>query len=149
MGHDVTMPLSGTVCHRLRLATINPHTMFTHYEDIKGNTKCRNCGGLSPFDRVHTTSCSNLIEITSLSCTFSTYTFSTLTLFFGYQEEHLACKKFEQCGAGMVFCLERGANGLLTLLDVTTIPSSLASFKSSMVCHSGAGFPRWSWKRGR
>jgi len=30
----------------------------------------------------------------------------------GRQEEHLACKKFEWWGAGMVICLERGANGL-------------------------------------
>jgi len=42
------MPLSGTlVVHRLGLALINPHTKFevsmvTHYEDIKGNAKCRN-----------------------------------------------------------------------------------------------------------
>jgi len=36
---------------RLELAAINPHTKFevstiTYYEDIKGNAKCRNCGGL-------------------------------------------------------------------------------------------------------
>ena len=56
---------------------INLHTnldsVFTRYEDTKGNAKCRNLGGLgvwghprspvmSPFDRVHTTSCSTLTE---------------------------------------------------------------------------------------
>jgi len=36
---------------RLGVATINMYTkcevvMFTHYEDMKGNEKCKNCGGL-------------------------------------------------------------------------------------------------------
>jgi len=36
---------------RPELAMFNPHvkfeiSMITCYEDIKGNTKCRNCGGL-------------------------------------------------------------------------------------------------------
>jgi len=45
---DLNMPLSGMVCHQvLALATINPTTKFevpvsTHYEDMKGDTKCRN-----------------------------------------------------------------------------------------------------------
>jgi len=63
---------------------INPHTkfevcMFTHYEDMKGNAKCKNWGGLglgspkvtkmSQFDRVHMTSYSTLIETMRLLCT--------------------------------------------------------------------------------
>jgi len=64
---------------------INRHTkckisMFTHYEDMKSNAKCRNWGSLgvrvhprspamSPFDRVHATSYSTLIETMRLSCT--------------------------------------------------------------------------------
>jgi len=36
--------------------------------------------------------------------------FSALTLFVGQQEGHPACKKTEWCGAGVVICLERGAN---------------------------------------
>jgi len=47
--------------------------MFTHYEDMKGNAKCKNWGGLevrshprllamSPFDRSHMTSYSILVE---------------------------------------------------------------------------------------
>ena len=51
-------------------------SMLTHYEDMKGNAKCRNWVGLgvgspamSPFDRVHTTSYSTLIETMHLSCT--------------------------------------------------------------------------------
>jgi len=37
-------------------------------------------------------------------------TFSALTLLVGRQEGHPACKKTEWWGAGMVICLERGAN---------------------------------------
>jgi len=39
-------------------------------------------------------------------------TFSAMTLLVRHQEEHPACKKFEWCGAGMVICLERGADDL-------------------------------------
>ena len=35
---------------------------------------------------------------------------SALTLLVGRQEGHPACKKIEQWGAGMVICLERGAD---------------------------------------
>jgi len=36
--------------------------------------------------------------------------FSALTLLVGRQEGHPTCKKSEQWGAGMVICLERGAD---------------------------------------
>ena len=36
--------------------------------------------------------------------------FSALTLLVGRQEGHPACKKTEHWGAGMVICLERGAD---------------------------------------
>jgi len=53
--------------------------MFTQYEDMKGNAKRRNEGGLgvishpkspavSPFDTAHTASYSTLIETMRLSC---------------------------------------------------------------------------------
>jgi len=38
----------------------------------------------------------------------SVYAFSALTLLVGQQEGHPACKKL--WGAGVVICLERGAN---------------------------------------
>ena len=38
------------------------------------------------------------------------FTFSALTLLVGRQEGHPACKKTEWWGAGMVICLERGAD---------------------------------------
>jgi len=39
------------VVHQLGLATVNLYTkcevsMFTDYEDMKGDEKCKNCGGL-------------------------------------------------------------------------------------------------------
>jgi len=36
--------------------------------------------------------------------------FSALTLLVGWQEGHPACKKTEWWGAGVVICLERGAD---------------------------------------
>ena len=36
--------------------------------------------------------------------------FSALTLLVGWQEGHPACKKTERWGAGVVICLERGAD---------------------------------------
>jgi len=39
-----------------------------------------------------------------------TVAFSALTLLVGRQEGHPACKKHEWWGAGMVICLERGAD---------------------------------------
>jgi len=39
-----------------------------------------------------------------------TVAFSALTLLVGQQEGHPACKKHEWWGAGMVICLERGAD---------------------------------------
>ena len=36
--------------------------------------------------------------------------FSALTLLVGRQEGHLACKKIEWWGTGMVICLDRGAD---------------------------------------
>ena len=40
----------------------------------------------------------------------SAFAFSALTLLVGRQEGHPACKKTERWGAGMVICLERGAD---------------------------------------
>jgi len=38
------------------------------------------------------------------------FAFSALTLLVGWQEGHPACKKLEWWGAGVVICLERGAD---------------------------------------
>jgi len=41
---------------------------------------------------------------------FTVLAFSTLTLLVGQQEGHPVCKKTERWGAGVVICLEQGAN---------------------------------------
>jgi len=46
----------------------------------------------------------NTVYATSYRC------FSALTLLVGRQEGHPACKKLEWWGAGMVICLEQGAD---------------------------------------
>jgi len=58
--------------------------------------------------------------------------FSALTLLVGRQEGHPAYKKTEWWDAGVVICLERGA-------DLHMVQFYLA----------GTGLPRLSWKRGR
>ena len=55
--------------------------------------------------------------------------FSALTLLVGWQEGHLACKKTEQWGAGMVICLERGADLHMAQL----MPLPITSVKSRFV----------------
>ena len=50
---DLTTPLSWLICHPwLALATVNRPTKFevtnsTHYEDMRGGTKCRKYDGLA------------------------------------------------------------------------------------------------------
>jgi len=52
VSRDVTTPISGTVCHpSARTSDGQPvHqyevSTFTHYEDMKGDEKCKNCGDL-------------------------------------------------------------------------------------------------------
>ena len=52
-----------------------------------------------------TTSCRADCKYQSSSCSFC-----ALTLLVGRQEGHLACKKTEWWGAGVVICLQRGAD---------------------------------------
>ena len=57
-----------------------------------------------------------------------------LMLLVGRQEGHPACKKTEWCGAGMVICLERGAD--LHMVQLMPLPLkllSLASVKSILI----------------
>jgi len=58
--------------------------------------------------------------------------FSALTLLVGRQEGHPACKKTQWCGAGVVVCLERGAD--LHMAQLMPLPlTALASVKSRLV----------------
>ena len=50
------------------------------------------------------------VSLLSQKYFWSAVAFSALMLLVGRQEGHLACKKTERCGAGVVICLERGAD---------------------------------------
>jgi len=57
-----------------------------------------------------------------------------LMLLVGRQEGHPACKKTEWCGAGMVICLERGADlHMVQLMPLSLRLLSLASVKSILI----------------
>jgi len=51
---------------------------------------------------------------------------SALTLLVGRQEEHPACKKTEWWGAGVVICLERGAD--LHMAQLMPLPLTISCF---------------------
>ena len=66
---------------------------------------------------------------------FTYLTFSALTLLVGRQEGHPACKKTEQWGAGMVICLERGAN--LHMAQLMPLPLTVSCSRLVL--------PFWYW----
>ena len=64
------------------------------------------------------------------------YSFSALTLLVRWQEGHPACKKTEWWGAGVVVCLEQGAD--LHMAQLMPLHSlSLASVQSRLVLPFG------------
>ena len=50
--------------------------------------------------------------------------FCSFTLLVGWQEGHLACKKLEWWGAGVVICLERGAD--LHMFQLMPLPLTVS-----------------------
>ena len=69
--------------------------------------------------------------------------FSALTLLVGQQEGHPACKTTEWWGAGVVICLELGAD--LHMAQLTPLPLlwqwSLVSVNPDWFCLPGTGSP--------
>ena len=57
--------------------------------------------------------------------------FSALTLLVGRQEGHLACKKTEWWGAGMVICMERGAD--LHMAQLMPLPLTVSCFSKIQI----------------
>ena len=57
--------------------------------------------------------------------------FSTLTLLVGRQEGHPACEKTELWGAGMVICLERGAD--LHMVQLIPLPLTVSCFSKIQI----------------
>ena len=61
----------------------------------------------------------------------STVAFSALTLLVGRQEGHPACKKTEWWGAGVVICLERGAD--LHIAQLVPLPLTVCCFSKMQI----------------
>jgi len=59
------------------------------------------------------------------------YTFSALTLLVGRQEGHLACKKTEWWGAGVVICLEWVAD--LHMVQLMPVPLTVSCFSKIQI----------------
>ena len=59
------------------------------------------------------------------------YAFSALTLLVGWQEGHLACKKTEQWGAGVVICLHRDAD--LHKFQLMLLPLTVSCFSKIQI----------------
>jgi len=57
--------------------------------------------------------------------------FSALTLLVGRQEGHPACKKTEWWGAGMVICLQQGAD--LHMAQLMTLPLTVSCFSKIQI----------------
>ena len=57
--------------------------------------------------------------------------FCALTLLVGRQEGHPACKKLEWWGAGMVICLERGAD--LYMAQLMPLPLTVSCFSKIQI----------------
>ena len=59
--------------------------------------------------------------------------FSALTLLVGRQEGHPACKKTEWWGAGMVICLERGADLHRPMAQLMPLPLTISCFSKIQI----------------
>jgi len=72
---------------------------------------------------------------------FLSDSFSALTLLVGRQEGHPACKKLEWWGAGVVICLERGAD--LHMAQLIPLPLTVSCFSKIQIGFylSGTGSP--------
>jgi len=77
--------------------------------------------------------------LSDLSVHFA-YAFSALALLVGRQGGHPACKKTRWWGAGMVICLERGAD--LHMAQLMSLPLTVSCFsKIDWFYLSGTGSP--------
>ena len=59
------------------------------------------------------------------------YAFSALTLLVGRQEGHPACKKTERWVAGVVICLQRGAD--LHMAQLMPLPLTISCFSKIQI----------------
>jgi len=71
-------------------------------------------------------------------CKRNVNAFSALTLLVGWQEGHPACKKLSGWGAGMVICLERGAD--LHMAQLMPLPLTVSCFSKIQIGFIGFTF---------
>ena len=83
-----------------------------------------------------------VVEVIAVICT-------ALSLLFGWQEGHPACKKLDWWGTGMVICLERDADLLMSQLMPLSLTVSCFSKNPDWFYLSGAGSPGQSRKKSR
>ena len=69
----------------------------------------------------------NFVALNTLQYT----SFSALMLLVGRQEGHPACKKTERWGAGMITCLERGAD--LHMAQLVPLPLTVSCFSKIQI----------------
>jgi len=79
----------------------------------------------------HWTPVSQTASQQHIRSTASHQAFSALTLLTGRQEGHPACKKTECWGAGMVICLERGAD--LHMVQLIPLPLTVSCFSKIQI----------------
>jgi len=70
-------------------------------------------------------------ELHTTECYFNISTSLPLMLLAGQQEGHLACKKTEWLGAGVVICLERGAD--LHMAQLMPLPLTVSCFSKIQI----------------
>jgi len=68
----------------------------------------------------------SIISVALSTFAFSAGAFNALTLLVGRQEGHPTCKKTEQWGAGVVICLEQGAD--LHMAQLMPLPLTVSCF---------------------
>ena len=85
---------------------------------------------LSTIESLLTTGDSVFLYVYDICVFIALFAFSALTLLVGRQEGHPACKN-EWWGAGMVICLERGAD--LHVAQVMPLPLTVACFSKIQI----------------
>ena len=132
-GSDVTLVGWGTQVHVLR------DVVQMAQDKLQVSCELIDLRTILPWDvdtvaKVWTASISlcfrNIICVLN-TVTFSAYPFSALTLLVGRQEGHPACKKTEWWAAGMVICLERGAD--LHMAQLMPLPLTISCFSKIQI----------------
>ena len=83
------------------------------------------------FDKCHQYKKTSNMSSQPVGKTCLSYTFSALTLLVGRQEGHLACKKTEWWGAGVVICLEWVAD--LHMVQLMPVPLTVSCFSKIQI----------------